>query len=180
MPLNDEERLLREARRWNEAALEEIYDRFYPGLYRYAVYLLGDGETAEECVADVFARFLDILRRGKGPKRNLKAYLYRMVHNWAYERFRRRKTVSLDDLPVEALRVSQESMDAALDRRWQAERLRQALHRLPPRQAQVLMLRFLEGFSHADIAEAMGISVGAVKALQHRGVENLKRLLREP
>lgn len=176
---SDEERLLREARRWNEAALEEIYDRFYPGLYRYAVYLLGDGEAAEECVADVFARFLDILRRGKGPKQNLKAYLYRMVHNWAYEQFRRRRTLSLDDLPIEALRVAQESLEEGTDKRWKAERLREALNHIPPRQAQVLILRFLEGFSFEDIAATMGISVGAVKALQHRGVENLKRILRE-
>ncbi len=176
----DETRLLERARAWEEDALLQIYDLYRPGLYRYAYRLLGQAEEAEECVAEVFARFLVALRRGQGPRRHLKAYLYRMVHNWVQDRFRARPMDPLDDAErTPFMRTAGSTTEEEAVRRWRAERLRQALQRLPPRQAQVLSLRFLQGFSFEEIAEAVGTSVGAVKALQHRGLENLRRLLKE-
>lgn len=157
----------------------EIYDLYQPGLYRYAYRLLGNPEEAEECVAEVFARFLFALRRGQGPQRHLKAYLYRMVHNWAQDRFRDRLTAALEHVQPQRLTSSDPPLDEAVARRWRAERLRQALRQLPPRQAEVLRLRFLQGFSLEEVAEIMETTVGAVKSLQHRGLENLRRMLKE-
>ncbi len=173
----DEARLLEQARAWDERALLEIYDAFRPGLYRYAYRLLGQTETAEECVAEVFARFLVALRRGKGPKRSLRAYLYRMVHNWAQDRFRERDPHVIDEHLERTLETPQGTPEDEALRRERAERLRAALHQLPPRQAQVLALRFLEGFSLEEVAEVLDTSVSAVKSLQHRGMAQLRRLL---
>lgn len=176
----DESRLLERARAWEEEALLQIYDLYRPVLYRYAYRLLGREEEAEECVAEVFARFLFALRRGQGPQWHLRAYLYRMVHNWVQDRFREQPVDALDDVERTLSKdpVGSTTEEEAV-RRWRAERLRQALRRLPPRQAQVLSLRFLQGFTFEEIAEVVGTSVGAVKALQHRGLENLRRLLKE-
>ncbi len=173
----DEVRLLEQARAWDERALLEIYDAFRPGLYRYAYRLLGQAEAAEECVAEVFARFLVALRRGKGPKRSLRAYLYRMVHNWAQDRFRERDPHVIDEHLERMLQTPQGTPEDAALRRERAERLRAALHQLPPRQAQVLALRFLEGFSLEEVAEVLDTSVSAVKSLQHRGLVQLRRFL---
>ena len=178
MPQSASERqLLQRARAWDEAALAEIYDRYAPALMRYAAALLGSQEEAEECVAEVFARFLTVLREGRGPRRHLRAYLYRMVHNWAYDRFRERAPLPLDALARQPADHADPGETAA--QAWQAERLRQALRQLPRRQALVLTLRFFEGFSLEEVAEVLETSVGAVKALQHRGIENLRRLLQE-
>lgn len=174
---SDEQHLLARARAWDLAALETIYDRYASGLYRYAAHLLGDADEAEECVAEVFARFLVALRQGKGPRHHLRAYLYRTAHNWIYDRFRARPTVPLDDLwPPPA--ATDNPADHAT-RRWRAERLRWALRQLPPRQALVVSLRFLEGFSLEEVAAALDVRVGAVKALQHRGLTKLRQLLHE-
>jgi RNA polymerase sigma-70 factor (ECF subfamily) len=54
--------------------LEEIYDQFSPGLYRYAMRLLGNEDLAEDCVSEVFSRFLTAIKRGNGPQQDLKAY----------------------------------------------------------------------------------------------------------
>ncbi len=174
---SDEQHLLARARAWEQAALEAIYDRYAPGLYRYAAHLLGDAHEAEECVAEVFARFLVALRQGKGPRRHLRAYLYRMAHNWIYDRFRERPTVPLDDLWPPPAATDNPAEHAT--RQWRAERLRRALRQLPPRQALVVSLRFLEGFSLEEVAAALGVRVGAVKALQHRGLTKLRQLLHE-
>ncbi len=158
----------------------EIYDRYREELYRYAYRLLGNREEAEEGVAEVFSRFLFQLHRGKGPERHLRAYLYRMMHNWVQDRFRERTPLALDDLydPERGPAGRSHTLpEEVAHRNWRRERLRWALQQLPPRQAQVLIWRFLEGRSLEEVAEMLGTTVGAVKALQHRGVEKLRKLL---
>ncbi len=173
----DEQALLARARAWDMQALEAIYDLYSPMLYRYAVRLLGDPDMAEECVAETFARFLFALRNGKGPKNHLKAYLFRVAHNWITDRFRR-------DRPGEDLENHAHYMpdpkpgpEDEAHRLLEQERLRRVLFRLTPEQRQVIVLRYLEGWSHKEIAEALGKPVSAVKALQRRALAALRRLL---
>ena len=84
-----QEELLRRARKFDQQALAEIYDSYSTGLFGYALRLLGDTNLAEECVAEAFTRFLNALHSGKGPKDHLKAYLYRIAHNWITDYYRR-------------------------------------------------------------------------------------------
>ncbi len=92
----DDKTLLSGARRYEEEILAEIYDRYSPSLYRYAVRQLGEPDLAEECVADKFSRFLGALRGGGGPRKHLKAYLYRMAHNWIVDFRRSRPATALE------------------------------------------------------------------------------------
>src|SRR5512146_2939232 len=87
-PVIDKE-LIKRAHSLEDQALTEIYDRWSPGLYRYALRLLGEADLAEECVADTYSRFLQILRDGGGPREFLQAYLYRTAHNWITDHYRR-------------------------------------------------------------------------------------------
>ncbi len=167
-----EERLLARARAWDRAALAEIYDRYSPQIYRLAVRVTGDPDLAEECVAETFSRLLHALRAGGGPRQHLRAYLFRIAHNWLNDQYRRRPTLSLD--PERDAPTAPDGWDAA----WQAESLRAALATLPPAQRTVLTLRFFEGLSPAEVAEVMGRSVGAVKVLQHRALRALRQRLR--
>jgi len=63
----EDQALLQAAANFEEAALAVIYDRYQDALYRYAYRLLGDEQLAEECVSDVFFRFLKNLRKGGLP-----------------------------------------------------------------------------------------------------------------
>jgi len=87
--LTSEKKLLKLARRFDQQTLGEIYDQYSPGLYRYAMRLLGNVDLAEECVAETFSRFLHALRGGGGPQDHLQAYLYRVAHNWITDQWRR-------------------------------------------------------------------------------------------
>lgn len=167
---------LARARRFEKRALAEIYDRYSEALYRYAWRSLGDGDLAEECVAETFARFLAAMERGGGPRDNLRAYLYRMAHNWITDHYRRSppQTLSLDP-ELHAHPDSDPSDLVALE--LERQQVRAALASLTPEQRQVIMLRYLEGWDHEQIARAMEKRVGAVKALQHRAIRALRRLL---
>ena len=172
--INDSDLLTRLARSERQA-LAEVYDTFSPGLYRYACRLLGDAETAEDCVAETFSRFLDAMRRGKGPRDYLQAYLYRVAHNWITDYYHRAPP------PADELSETQPAPDPlpesdVIQREGQA-RLRTALACLTEEQRQVIALKYLEEWDNTQVAHALEKPVGAVKSLQHRALASLKRFL---
>jgi RNA polymerase sigma-70 factor (ECF subfamily) len=174
----DDQALLAGARRLDEGALSEIYTRHSTELFRYAVRLLGDGQLAEDCVAETYSRFLHALQRGRGPHRQLRAYLYRVAHNWIVDQYRRRAPdpVPLDpELPA----GSGSEPSAIVKARLEQEQVRLALMRLTADQRQVLVLHYLQGFSNEEVAAALKKTLGAVKSLQHRALAALKRMMEE-
>ena len=170
--------LLRRLRRWDEEALTAVYDEHAPAIYRYAWRLTGHRETAEEVVSETFHRFLVSLKNGGGPERNLQAWLYRVAHNLVVDRWRRQS--AQEEVPlVDASRAY--TVDRNLERiarQQEIENVRRALKLLTPLQRQVIVLRYLEGMSIKEVATVVERDANAVKALQHRAVNSLKRLLK--
>jgi RNA polymerase sigma-70 factor (ECF subfamily) len=169
--------LLRRAQNHEVRALAEIYDRWSPALYRYAMRLLGEAGLAEECVAETFSRFLAALEHGRGPRDYLQAYLYRIAHNWITDHYRRSAplTVPLDPgLHADAEAEPPRQVIAELER----QQIRAALSQLTPDQRQVIVLKYVEEWDNEAIARALDKPVGAIKALQHRALERLRRILR--
>jgi RNA polymerase sigma-70 factor (ECF subfamily) len=170
-----EPELLQRARLFEHPALAQIYDVYSPGLYRYAMRLLGDQNLAEDCVSDTFARFLQALQANHGPENFLQAYLYRMAHNWISDYYRR------EPAPAEELteehRDDRAGPEEDTNRRQRQERLRAALQQLTPDQQQVIALKCLDGWENEEIARSLKKPVGAVKSLQHRALATLQRVL---
>ncbi len=171
--MNQPDRLLELARGFNLAALGQIYDSYSPGLVRYATRLLGQSDLAEECVAETFSRFLKALHNGGGPRDSLQAYLYQVAHHWITDYYRRQPppTYSLDETLASNL---SDPAQAALEN-IAREEVRAALMRLTPEQREVVVLRFLEGWDNAEVAALLDKPVGAIKALQHRALDALRR-----
>ncbi|OGO50173.1 MAG: hypothetical protein A2Z30_05200 [Chloroflexi bacterium RBG_16_64_43] len=156
-------------------ALSEVYDRFSPALYRYAWRLTGNDELAEECVAETFGRYLAALRAGAGPTQNLRAYLYRVAHNWVTDQWRKARHESGDEElehKADPLMTSQ-----IAERAIERKRVRRALRSLTPDQRQVIMLKFYEGLDNREVAQAIGKPEGSVKSLQHRALAALGKSL---
>ena len=173
------ESLLKQARQWDEAALASIYDTYAPALYRYAYRLTGHEETAQDVVSETFHRFLVALKNGGGPEQHLQAWLYRVAHNQIVDLYRRQPaqpSIALDNAPEVATPGKHEEH---LEQKEEAGRVRAALQILTPLQQQVILLRFIEEFSNEEIARVVERTVGAVKALQHRALDALRRVLEE-
>ncbi len=175
MKIPENSDLLLRAKRFDLQALGEVYDLYNPGLYGYAFRLLGDVSLAEDCVSETFSRFLQALKAGKGPQDYLQAYLYRIAHNWITDHYRRQPPPPLSLEEEQGLSESHPEQEAA--RRQEQEQVRAALQRLTPEQRQVVVLKFIEGWSNETIANAIDKPVGAVKSLQHRALEALRRML---
>jgi RNA polymerase sigma-70 factor (ECF subfamily) len=154
------------------------YEQHSPGLYRYAYRLLGDKDMAEECVSETFSRFVHAVRNGGGPNENLQAYLYRVAHNYITDLYRRQPPPPLSleaDLHADNGANPAQMMTKDIEK----ERVRKALLQLPPDQRRVIMLRVFEEWSHEEVSSALGKTVEATRALQHRALAALKRLLIE-
>jgi RNA polymerase sigma-70 factor (ECF subfamily) len=175
-PTADE--LLKGARAFDVEALGNIYDLYSPGIYRYAMRLLGDDSLAEDCVAETFSRFLKSVRMGRGPDDHLQAYLYRIAHNWITDSYRRQ-------VPERGMTEDDEQKDdqahpaELVEDRVIQEEVRLSLQALTPDQRQVVTLKYIEGWENEEIAAALQKPVGAVKALQHRAILALKKMLVE-
>lgn len=178
--MTQEEDLLSRAKAWDQAALAKIYDRYNTELYAYAIKWVGNPGLAEECVAETFYRFLDVLRRGKGPDRYLRAYLYRTAHNWLVDQHKQRPTANLQDVTENPHTTVESDEPSPLEATLHNSRVTEteaALSQITADQRQALILRFIEGLSLKEVARVMERSVGAIKGLQHRGLAAMRRVL---
>jgi len=175
-PVGDDREILKRVHDFEPRALAEVYDHYSTDLFRYAVRLLGNPDLAEDCVAETFSRFLRAVRDGSGPHQYLRAYLYRVAHNWIADRYRRQPPPPLSLEESQEVAGGEDPAEAA-QRQLESEELRAALLLLTADQRQVVVLKFLEGWRNEEIAQALNRSVGSVKALQHRALAALRRIL---
>jgi RNA polymerase sigma-70 factor (ECF subfamily) len=172
----DDEALLRRARTLDESALAAIFDRYFLPLYRYIYHHTGHVETSEDLAAEVFQRLLLHLRQGNGPQRCLKSWLYRVAHNLIVDESRR-ALPRLQTPLKENLPAARPDIDAQADQAILAQSARCALACLTPGQRSIIILKFLEGLDNTEIACIVDLPVGAVKSLQHRALNALRRTL---
>ena len=175
---NNPEKLLKGARAFDQESLTKIYDLFSDALFAYAYKHVGTAQVAEDLVAETFRRFLSALERGGGPENHLRAYLYRITHNLITDIYRREPPPA-QELDEDRLVEDSPGPPGILAEQQESESVRRALRLLTSEQRQVLTLKFLEGWSSDEIAQSLDKSIGAVKALQHRGVAALQRILLE-
>lgn len=172
-PFNEAE-ILAKAKEFDMQALTDLYDHFSPAIYAYSQRMMDSSSLVEECVAETFSRLLHAFKKGIGPKENLRAYLYRIAHNWITDYFRRRQPDQPGDEDLEKMEGSSDLIKETemLHTRQQVRRI---LNKLPEQQRQIIHLRYFEGWELDEIATCLNRSVNYVKVNQHRAVNALRR-----
>ena len=175
----DEEKLLAGARQLNSSALSQIHDCFYDRIYRYVRYRTDDGQVAEDAASEVFVRLLDAIRNERAPRTSLRGWLFGTASHIVDDHYRRRYQENNEDLADhESLPASREAdPEHQLQLHLTHERLRAVMSRLTPEQQHVVTLRFGQGMSHREVAQILNKSEGAVKVLQFRALQAMRRLL---
>lgn len=172
-----ESHLIERAKAYDERALSELYRRHANAIFRYVYYRVGDQVVAEDLVADTFVRMLEGLPGYEDTGRPFEAWLYRIAQARVVDYYRRhslRRATPLD----EGLTAGEEAdLDRLVAVQDDFRRAWQALNNLTDDQQQVISLRFIAGYSTAEVAGLLEKSEGAVKALQHRALASLRRLL---
>lgn len=173
-----EEVLLSAAINLDERALSELYDRYEAKIYSYIYRRTGQQPLAEDLTAQVFLKMLEALNSGKAWHSSFSGWLYRIAHNLVIDYYRRRdrdQQVTIDEASV--LISSGDNPVRAAELQLESDKLRSAISRLTDEQADVISLRFLEGYSINEVAIMMEKTEGAIKALQYRAVATLRQLL---
>jgi RNA polymerase sigma-70 factor (ECF subfamily) len=172
--------LLKRIRRLDFTTLAQVHDQFYPVVYRYVRYRLDDETTSEDIASEVFMRLLDALHKESGPTKDVRAWLMGTASNLINDHLRQRYSRKVEPIENDDAILSPGSLEETLDAKFQNQQLRHAIGKLTPEQQDVLALRFVEDYSLVQTAAQMKKSVNAIKALQFRAIESLKRLLDEP
>ncbi|ABU57097.1 MULTISPECIES: sigma-70 family RNA polymerase sigma factor [Roseiflexus] len=173
-PLSDSD-LIKRAQDGDHAAFAQIYDRYAQPLYRYIYFRIGDPDLAEDLRAEVFLRAFEGLDRYEDRGWPLSAWLYRIARDRTVDVIRRRRL--RQTVPLESWGGACEGPDHEVVMRLDHEELRRHLCDLTDDQRQVLYLRFMVDLPIQEVAQRLGRSEGAVKALQHRGLQSLARRL---
>ena len=168
---NDDAALVARAQADPEA-FGELYERYVGRIYSYLYYRTGNAHDAEDLTARVFQRALSGLNRYKSRGLPFSAWLYRIAHNlvanWHRDQGRRRH-LPLDEVSPQDLRgLSGEAPEAQAETDETHAGLLRAIRRLPAERQQLLMLKFVEQLSNAEIGAVLNRSEGAVKSLYHR------------
>ncbi len=161
------------ARNGDAGALAQICERLYPRIYRYLSYKVDDSRDAEDLAGEVFVRMLGGIR---GQTGNLEAWLFRIAGNVVTDHYRRRATRSGEvELPEEIPGGSDPA--TAVERKLDGDRLRKGLKALTEEQRETVILRFVMGYDHDEVAAMTGRSAGAVRGLQFRALSALRESL---
>ena len=172
----------------DESAYAELVNEHQRMVFQLAYHLLGSRDEALDVSQDVFLLVFRTLGRFRGQSQ-LRTWIYRIVVNQARNRqrwWRRRqlaRQVSIDDHIAahgELAGTERVSPDRMLAQKELADRLWQALERLPFDQRTVVVLREVDGLSYEDIAFSLKVTLGTVKSRLTRARQTLRSALQDP
>jgi RNA polymerase sigma-70 factor, ECF subfamily len=173
---DDDRPLIERVRKGDQDAARALYERYFDRIYNYVYARLGRAEDAEDLAIDTMTRSLTRLDLFQDQGVAFSSWVYRIAHNATIDHYRRHGKVTLVPLEHAVLPQSADPSELALEQ-LSNDDLRLAMKDLTDEQQQVLILRFFQDLTAAQVADIMGKSVGAVQALQHRALGSLERAL---
>lgn len=170
-----EDEAVRRASNGDTEAFSILYERYVTRIYNYIFYRTGNPHEAEDLTARVFHRALHHIDHYDNRGVPFSAWLYRIAHNLVANWHRdnsRRKEVPLEDYTQQPQRTP--APETSVVNNQEMEDLLKAIRRLPSDRQQLLILKFVEGMSNAEVAVIMLRSEGAIKSLYHRTLTALR------
>jgi RNA polymerase sigma-70 factor (ECF subfamily) len=164
-----------EAAKTDSYAFAELYERYYPRVYRYTYHRVAHLSDAEDITALVFMKALESLPSYQSRRNTFAPWLFRIARNAIIDYYRRRRSHSpLDD--VAGFRAEGDPASHALSQE-RHEEMMALLQHLSEDQREVVLLKFAGDLTYAEIAATMKKNEPAVRMLLHRGLRKLKDVM---
>ncbi len=158
----------------DRSAFEVLYRRYLQRVYGYAFYQLGDHHDAEDATERIFFAALRGIGRYGDRGSTFRAWLFRIAHNTVANVHRSRSRHRTEPLPSDPPWPAPDADPAGLvTRADELHAVMRAVATLPDDRRQVVLLRFVDGLSSAEIGEVLDRSPGAVRVLLHRALRDL-------
>jgi RNA polymerase sigma-70 factor (ECF subfamily) len=152
-----------------------LYERYVGRIYTYIYYRTGNMHDAEDLTARVFYRAIEHIGRYRQRGVPFSAWLYRIAHNlvanWHRDR-QRRQEVSIDE--VLNLQEKLDPPEVTMLNRMDVEQMMKVIQSLSPERQELIILKFVQELSNAEIGRIMRRSEGAIKSLYHRTLLSLR------
>ena len=161
----------------DEAALAELYNLYFPRVYRYILARVGNPYDAEDLTEEVFLRVLDAIGRFQWREAPFSAWLFRIAHNAVISQRRKEGARGRTSPLSEALPVDSQGPEEMVANRLVLNEVMKAADTLPEAQRRVIGYRFAAGLTVAETARAMGKGEGNVKVIQHKAIAKLREML---
>lgn len=171
----DETAIIEQAKK-DRKAFGRLYEKYVEKIYNYVYYRTGNERDAEDLTARVFERALQHIDSYEDRGHPFSAWLYRIAHNLVANWHRdhsRHQVIAIDDLTH--WHVTEQGPEAAAELMDDKEALMRAFHRLPADRQELLVLKFVERLTNAEIGAIMDRSEGAIKSLYYRTLQTLRR-----
>jgi len=175
-PSDIDDGTIERARAGDQQALAAVYDWYLPRVYRYVLSRLGNVAEAEDLTEDIFLRMLGAIADYKRTGVPFSAWLFRIARNHLVSYYRKNGNRKADALQ-ETMADSRQDPASIVETQLMLGEVAQAVQRLPDAQRDVIALRFAVGLSIAETAQVLGKRQGNVKALQHKAVTRLQKIL---
>ena len=173
----DERTLVQRAIARDKEAFGALYDRHVVRVYRHLYYMVGNTTEAEDLTAQAFLQAWEAIDRYQIRGAPFVSWLLRIAHNLGVSYLRaRRESAQLPETLID--HGSHGNPEESIQRRFEEERVREAILQLRDEQRQVIILRFVEDLDYSEVAEIMGKSVAAVRVIQHRALNALRKQVR--
>jgi RNA polymerase sigma-70 factor (ECF subfamily) len=169
------------AARTDPEAFGELYQRYVVRIYNYIFYRTGNAHDAEDITARVFFKALKNIGSYRHMGLPFSSWLYRIAHNLVANFHRdsmRIKEISLENNPHPNLTTRQEFPEVNLTKEQDVGTLLEIISDLPRIRQELIILKFVEKLSNAEIAKIMRKSEGAIKSLYHRTLMDLRERIR--
>ena len=158
-------------------AYADLYERYLGRVYSYVYHRVGDGRLAEDLTQRTFLKVWEGLPRFRVGAVPFRLWLYRAARNLLIDHFRTRKPELLLTFDDSVIADPTPRPEDEVITREQWERVRGAIAQLRPEHQEVLLLRFLDGLSHAEVGQVLGLREPTVRVLQHRALKCLLEIL---
>ena len=168
-----EAQIIRQACDGNGTAVRALYERYSPRVFAVVRRIAGDDDLAQDYAQEAWIRAIRALPTFRGDAR-FSTWLHRIAVNSALQALRKADTRTKREAPMpEAVPVAAVEGDALLE-----DRLERAMDQLPDGMRQVLTLHDVEGYTHEEIGEALGVTAGTSKSQLFKARAKMRELLR--
>lgn len=170
--------LVKKAKGRDPEAFGRLYDEYVDQIFRYIFYKVGNFQESQDLTGQTFLKAFENIDSYEMRDVAFSSWLYRIAHNLVVDYFR--KESKREKVPIEEQSPTPSNRGNPVDTVMadlDSERLYRAMQKLTHNQREVLVLKFIDNLSNAQVSEIMGISVGAVKSTQKRGLLSLNRIL---
>lgn len=173
--------LLDGARRLDRNALEALHDRYYPQIYRYAYFRLGDAQMSAQVSAQVFTNLLRVLQKERARNQNLETWMFTQAAVLVDDMIRDPSRHASPSLVAHYANRSQGLEEAEKSRLSgiQLELVQRAISTLSKEAQHYCSMRFTTRRSLGEIADSTGKSIRATRTIQHRALASLGRVFGE-